>query len=91
VIPAVASISAVGWVFVGLLAGAVVVLIAAEWPRLSARLGIEERLEARERRARAERKSKLRVVRDESEEFEASVRRDLERLPTIEKKRDPRR
>jgi hypothetical protein len=81
----------VSWVFVGLLAGAVVVLIAAEWPRLSARIGIEERLEARDRRARAERKSKLRVVRDESEEFEASVRRDLERLPTIEKKRDPRR
>jgi len=81
----------VSWVFVGLLAGAVVVLVAAEWPRLSARIGIEERLEARERRARAERKSKLRVVRDESEEFEASVRRDLERLPTIEKKRDPRR
>ena len=79
------------WVFVGLLAGAVVVLIAAEWPRLSARLGIEERMEARERRARAERKSKLHVVRDESEEFEASVRRDLDRLPTIEKKRDPRR
>jgi hypothetical protein len=81
----------VGWVFVGLLAGAVVVLIAAEWPRLSAHFGIEERMEARERRARADRKSKLRVVRDESEEFEASVRRDLERLPTIEKKRDPRR
>ena len=79
------------WVFVGLLAGAVVVLIAAEWPRLSARLGIEERMEARERRARAERKSKLHVVRDESEEFEASVRRDLDRLPTIEKKGDPRR
>ena len=77
--------------FLGLLAGAVVVLIAAEWPRLSSRLGIEERLEARERRARAERKSKLRVVRDESEEFEASVRRDLDRLPTIEKKRDPKR
>jgi hypothetical protein len=81
----------VSWVFVGLLAGAVVVLIAAEWPRLSARLGIEERIEARERRARAERKSKLHVVRDESEEFEASVRRDLDSLPTIEKKRDPRR
>lgn len=79
------------WVFLGLLAGAVVVLIAAEWPRLSNRLGIEHRLESRERRARAERKSKLRVVRDESEEFEASVRRDLDRLPTIEKKRDPRR
>jgi len=80
----------VSWVFVGLLAGAVLVLIGAEWPRLSNRLGIDERLEARERRARAERKSKLRVVRDDSEEFEASVRRDLERLPTIEKKR-PRR
>jgi len=81
----------VSWVFLGLLAGAVVVLIAAEWPRLSNRLGIEDRLEARERRARAERKSKLHVVRDESEEFEASVRRDLDRLPTIEKNRDPKR
>ena len=79
------------WVFLGLLAGAVVVLIAAEWPRLSNRLGIEDRLEARERRARAERKSKLHVVRDESEEFGASVRRDLDRLPTIEKNRDPKR
>lgn len=79
------------WVFVGLLAGAVLVLVGAEWPRLSDRLGLDERLEARERRSRAERKSKLRVVRDESEEFEASVRRDLDRLPTIEKKRDPRR
>ena len=76
--------------FVGLLAGAVLVLIGAEWPRLSNRIGIEERLEARERRARAERKANLHVVRDDSEEFEASVRRDLDRLPTIEK-RDPRR
>ncbi len=79
------------WVFVGLLAGAVLVLIGAEWPRLSTRFGIEERIEAREQRARAERKAKLHVVRDDSEEFEASVRRDLDRLPTIEKKRDPRR
>ena len=79
------------WVFVGLLAGAVLVLIGAEWPRLSKRLGIEERLENRERRARAERKAKLHVVKDDdSEDFEASVRRDLDRLPTIEK-RDPRR
>jgi hypothetical protein len=81
----------VSWVFVGLLAGAVLVLIGAEWPRLSNRIGIEERLEARERRTRADRKAKLHVVRDDSEEFEASVRRDLDRLPTIEKKRDPRR
>jgi hypothetical protein len=81
----------VSWVFVGLLAGAVLVLIGAEWPRLSNRIGIEERLEAREHRARADRKAKLHVVRDDSEEFEASVRRDLDRLPTIEKKPDPRR
>ncbi len=79
------------WVFVGLLAGAVLVFIGAEWPRLGERFGLDERRDARERQARAERKSKLRVVRDESEEFEASVRRDLDRLPTIEKKRDPRR
>jgi len=59
----------VSWVFVGLLAGAVLVLVGAEWPRLSDRLGLDERLQARDRRARAERKSKLRVVRDESEEF----------------------
>ena len=77
--------------FVGLLAGAVLVLIGAEWPRLSNRIGIEERLETRERRARSDRKAKLHVVRDDSEEFEASVRRDLDRLPTIEKKPDPRR
>jgi len=77
-------------VYVGLLAGAVLVLIGAEWPRLGERLGVEARLEAHRRRAREERKSKLRVVRDETEEFEASVRRDLDRLPTIEK-RDPRR
>jgi hypothetical protein len=81
----------VSWVFVGLLAGAVLVLIGAEWPRLSNRIGIEERLDARERRARSDRKAKLHVVRDDSEEFEASVRRDLDRLPTIEKKPDPRR
>jgi hypothetical protein len=81
----------VSWVFVGLLAGAVLVLIGAEWPRLSNRIGIQERLEVRERRARADRKAKLHVVRDDSEEFEASVRRDLDRLPTIEKKPDPRR
>ena len=74
-----------------MLAGAVLVLIGAEWPRLSARFGIDERLESRERRAREERKAKLHVVHDDSEEFEASVRRDLDRLPTIEKKRDPRR
>ena len=68
------------WVFVALLACAVLVLIGAEWRRLAERLG----LGARATRQRARRKAKLRVISSESEEFAASVRRDLERLPTIE-------
>ena len=76
----------VSWVFAALLVCAVGVLIAAEWPRLSDRLG----LDARERRARARRKSNLRVVRSETEEFADSVRRDLDNLPTIEEQ-EPRR
>ena len=63
-----------------LLLAAVVLVAAAEWPRLSRRLG----LEARERRTRARRKSKLRVVHTESDDFAASVERDLASLPTID-------
>lgn len=74
------------WLFVALLACAVGVLIGAEWPRLAQRLGAP----ARERRSRARRKAKLRVVPSDSEEFAASVRRDLDRLPTIEDY-DPKR
>ena len=70
------------WLFIALLACAVAVLLAAEWPRVAEHLG----LEARERRARARRKAKLRVVDPESEEFAASVQRDLELLPTIEER-----
>ena len=71
------------WLFIGLLAGAVAVLIAAEWPRLGERLG----LESRRRRERSRRKADLKLLRTESDEFAASVERDLDRLPTIE--RDP--
>ena len=38
----------------------------------------------RERRTRARRKSKLRVVHTESDDFAASVERDLASLPTID-------
>jgi hypothetical protein len=76
----------VSWLFIGLLAAAVVVLAGAEWPRLADRAG----LRAREKRARAKRKAQLRVLRTESDEFEKSVQRDLEKLPTIEE-HDPRR
>ena len=41
-------------------------------------------------RKRAKRKANLRLLRSESEEFAASVERDLSRLPTIEE-RDSRR
>jgi hypothetical protein len=68
----------------GLLAAAVGVLIAAEWPRLDRLLGME----ARRERDRARRKQNLKVIRTEEslEEFAASVERDLSRLPTIDKR-----
>jgi hypothetical protein len=75
----------VSWLFVALLACAVLVLVGAEWPRLSGRVG----LQSRERRRRARRKAQLRVLRSESDDFAASVQRDLERLPTT-RERDRR-
>ena len=80
----------VSWLWVALLAGAVVVLIAAEWPRLEGRFG----LQGRRRRERMRRKAKLQVVRtepDEAEEFAASVERDLSLLPTIDERDERRR
>ena len=76
----------VSWLFIALLAAAVVVLVGAEWPRLSERAGSR----ARQKKARARQKAQLRLLRNESDEFEASVQRDLERLPTIEE-HDPSR
>jgi len=76
----------VSWLFIALLAAAVIVLQAAEWPRLSGHLGSR----SRQKRARAAQKAQLRLIREESDEFAASVQRDLERLPTIEEQ-EPRR
>jgi hypothetical protein len=70
----------VGWLMVALLVCAVAAVVGAEWPRLSARYGNE----ARDRRERARRKSQLKLLKSETEEFEASVVRDLDKLPTIE-------
>lgn len=72
----------VGWLMVALLVCTAAAVIGAEWPRLSARFGNE----ARARRERARRKSQLKLLRSETEEFEASVVRDLDRLPTIEER-----
>ena len=74
------------WLSVALLACAVLVLIGAEWPHLAGRT----RSLSRRERQRARRKANLRVVRTESDEFAASVERDLAQLPTIEE-RDRRR
>jgi hypothetical protein len=70
----------VGWLMFALLALAVAAVLGAEWPRLSARYGNE----ARRRRERSKRKSQLKLLRTERDEFEASVARDLDNLPTIE-------
>ena len=72
------------WLYVALLAAAVVLVAGAEWPRLDERFGGE----SRRRRERAKRKAKtpLHLVRDddEADEFAASVERDLANLPTID-------
>lgn len=71
-------------VWVVLLACAVGILVAAEWPRLDRWAGGE----ARRGRARAKRKQNLKLIRTEEslEEFAASVERDLSRLPTIDER-----
>ncbi|HWJ33120.1 MAG TPA: hypothetical protein VNR59_12335 [Gaiellaceae bacterium] len=69
-----------GWLMIALLAFAVAALIGAEWPRLSSRYGGE----GRRRRERSRRKGQLKLLRTETEEFAASVERDLDNLPTIE-------
>jgi hypothetical protein len=65
-----------------MLVAAVVLLAAAEWPRISQRAALQNR-------ARARKRSHLRVVDsdpDDSHEFAKAVERDLANLPTF----DPR-
>jgi hypothetical protein len=78
----------VSWLSIALLACAVLAVVGAEWPRLSQSFGFE----ARRRRDRNRRKSQLKLLRseddevDESDEFAASVQRDLSQLPTIDER-----
>jgi hypothetical protein len=72
----------VSWPWIAVLAAALVVVIGAEWPRLSRLLGSD----ARRRRDRERRKANLRVVRTDEDEFAESVQRDLDSLPTIEER-----
>jgi hypothetical protein len=81
----VATIGLLGWLWLILLACAVAVLVAAEWPRLSSRYGPERR----RLRTRGRRKSQLTLLEtpaDESDEFAASVQHDLAQLPTTSDK-----
>jgi len=78
----------VSWLSIALLTLAVLVLIGAEWPKLARGTAGFRRGD----RARARRKAGLTLVRDEtdradSDEFAASVQRDLSQLPTIEEDR----
>ena len=73
------------WLYIALLAAAVAVVVAAEWPRLAGRVGPQVTGEARRRRQRERRKASLRVVQNtDQDDFAASVERDLANLPTIE-------
>jgi len=76
----------VSWLYIALLAAAVVLVAGAEWPRLEERFGGESR--RRRDRARRRAKSPIHLVRDddesEADEFAASVERDLANLPTID-------
>ena len=71
------------WLYIALLAAAVVLVAGAEWPRLEERFGGESR--RRRERARRKAKAHLHVVGDdEADDFAASVERDLANLPTID-------
>lgn len=72
-----------------LVACAVLVVLGAEWPRVTR--GLHGRSELRAQRERQRRKSELRVVHGDRDEFAEAVRRDLERLPVTEEPNDRRR
>jgi hypothetical protein len=72
-----------------LLALTLLLVVAAEWPRLSARFGAD----ARNSRARRRRKREFTLIEGDQDagdddDFAASVQRDLESLPVIEERDD---
>lgn len=80
----------VGWIAIVLLAAAVLVLVGAEWPRLSERIGAD----AWAGRSRRRRKEKLTLIRgdEEDDDFVRSVEQDLADLPVLGEHEDrPRR
>lgn len=77
--------SEMGWIAIVLLGVAVVVLLGAEWPRLSERVGAQ----AWAARSRRRRKDRLTLVHgEENDDFQRSVERDLDNLPVIGERDD---
>jgi len=75
----------VGILAIVLLVCAVLLIAAAEWPRLSAKVGPE----ARGRRDRRKRKAAFTVIEGEGDDdFAASVERDLANLPVLGERDD---
>jgi hypothetical protein len=75
----------VGILAVVLAVCALLLVLGAEWPRISARLGGRGIRMSSPRRRR--RKQRLRVVEPvEDDDFAASVQRDLENLPVLEER-----
>lgn len=70
-----------------LIACAVLLVIGAEWPRLSSKATTGSERHARQRRTRAK-QPELRVIHGDRDEFAESVRRDLDNLPVIEEHDD---
>jgi hypothetical protein len=73
----------VGILAIVLIGCAVLLILGAEWPRISQRFARQDRPKRRRRRRRS---AKLRVVEPEADDFAASVQRDLENLPVIEER-----
>jgi hypothetical protein len=76
----------VGVVAIVLAACALVLVIAAEWPRIAGQRSWSVQPRMRRRRRR---KSSLKVIKGgDSDDFAASVERDLDNLPVIEERDD---
>jgi hypothetical protein len=74
-----------------LIACAVLIVIGAEWPRLTAKARGSGEPRGRRERDRRKSKAHLRVIQGDRDDFAESVKRDLERLPVIEEHDDRHR
>lgn len=63
---------------------AVALILAAEWPRLAQKLGSD----ARAARSSKRRRESFTVIEGESDDFAASVERDLANLPVLQEPDD---